>query len=675
MEKISLLLFALASLATAAPTSLQFLPTAARAVPMSNGAILTFGGSSLSIFDASGNQISSLPGTALGSGQTSISGAALDRTGNIWIVGQTTATGFPLVHPLYSQASTTYTNPFVAKLSPSLNILFSTFLEGQPANGLSNADAIVLDGAGNAYIAGDTQDSAFPVTGQIFGAGSPRSSVTDTFIAEIAADGSQLIYSRLLGGTQPYCPVLGSSCFLSNPVTSPSAIDVDEAGNVVVAGTTHASDFPVTVTLYPSGGKAFVTRIAAGGQKMTWSMLVPQTTRFSASVFPSVQTVAFDPSGNVFVAGTAIGPITGTPNSLQPTTTTTQVPGIGFLLKLSADGTQVIYATNLGGTQTSRLSGIRFDSAGNLWAAGFTSAPDFPGLSNVQASGLDFALELNGDGSALKQIFSFLPDTATQIAGFDSDGRLLLLGSTGNLLRWNPDPSATTSAVFALTNSALPSSMSGASPGELATIYGAGLGPATGIAATPDANGLYPITMGGVSVGFSVGFALIPAPLLYVGPGQINFQVPFGIDTTTPVVVTTPAGRLPALPVSVRGSVGIFGIVNPDGTVNSQSNPAPTGSIVALYVTGLGAPDKASRNGAISTGANSAFNSVVKIQDLNTSGTLPVLYAGTAPSLINGLDQINVQLPARATPQVRLSFTSADGTITANSNQVFIYTH
>ncbi|HEY4085134.1 MAG TPA: SBBP repeat-containing protein [Bryobacteraceae bacterium] len=640
---------------------------------MSNGAILTYGGTSLAILDASGNQISSLPATALGTGQTYISGEAFDQAGNIWIFGQTDAAGFPLVHPLYSQAGAANPNPFVAKLSPDLKILFSTFLEGQPAKGLTIPYALALDGSGNAYITGDTQDSAFPVTGEIFGV--PNAYATDTFITEIAADGSQLIYSRLLGGSSPYCPQAGSSCFTSNPVTIPSAMDVDKAGNVVIAGTTHASDFPVTITLYPSGGKAFVTRIAAGGQKMTWSTLVPQTVQFYASVFPAVQGVAFDPSGNVIVAGTAIGPITGTPNSLQPTAATQQLPTTGFVLKLSADGTQVIYATNLGGAQASRLSGIKFDSAGNLWAAGFTSAPDFPGISNVPPSGVDFALELNSDGSGLKQVFSFLPNTATQFIGFDSDGRLLLLGSTGNLLRWNPDPAATTSAIFALTNSALPSSMSGASPGELATIYGVGLGPATGIAAAPDANGLYPTTLGGVSVGFTVGTTVIPAPLLYVGPGQINFQVPFGINTTTPMVVTTPTGQLPALPISVRGSVGIFGVVNPDGTVNSQSNPAPTGSFVALYVTGLGAPDAASQDGAISKEANPAFTSDVKIQLLNSYGTLPVLYAGTAPSLINGLDQINVQLPARATPEVQVSFTSADGKTSSSSNQVYIYTH
>ncbi len=212
--------------------------------------------------------------------------------------------------------------------------------------------------------------------------------------------------------------------------------------------------------------------------------------------------------------------------------------------------------------------------------------------------------------------------------------------------------------------------MAGGAPGELATFYGVGLGPSQGIVGTPDANGSYPTTLGGVTVGFSAGFVTIPARLLYVGPNQINFQVPFALNPTTPVVVTTPTGPLPALSFRNLPNVGIFGVINPDGSVNSQANPAPVGSAVAIYVTGLGAPEPSSQDGTISTNADNAFINAVKIDNLlGPSQTLPVLYAGTAPSLIDGLDQINIQLPTRQTPEIQI------GTTNSNSNQIYIYTH
>jgi uncharacterized protein (TIGR03437 family) len=136
------------------------------------------------------------------------------------------------------------------------------------------------------------------------------------------------------------------------------------------------------------------------------------------------------------------------------------------------------------------------------------------------------------------------------------------------------------------------------------------------------------------------------------------------------VIVTTPTGPLAALQFRNLPNIGIFGVINPDGSINSQSNPAPVGSAVAIYATGLGAPEPSSQDGTISTTADNAFINTVKIDNLlGPSQTLPVLYAGTAPSLINGLDQINIQLPTRQTPEIQI------GTTNGNSNQIYIYTH
>jgi uncharacterized protein (TIGR03437 family) len=322
---------------------------------------------------------------------------------------------------------------------------------------------------------------------------------------------------------------------------------------------------------------------------------------------------------------------------------------------------------------------LTLDSAGNVWVAGNTKSADFPGLANMPPSGLDFALELNASATALQQIFALIPGTVTQPPVFDSNGNLLLLGSAGSLLRINPSTALSAPAPFAIINSAVPHMTAGVAPGELMTIYGTALGPSSAIVGEPDQNGLFPTQLGGVMVVFGSGPGLalpsVAAPLLYVGADQINLQVPFDITDPATVTITTPTGTLAPMQLPVIGSIGIFGVVNQDGSVNSASNPAAEGSIVSLYLTGLGVPAVGAPNGAVSQSARSAFQDTIQI-NWGYLYPLPILYAGTAPGLINGLDQLNVQLPSGfqnpALTAQRLG--PVNGSPPATSNSVTVYT-
>ena len=74
----------------------------------------------------------------------------------------------------------------------------------------------------------------------------------------------------------------------------------------------------------------------------------------------------------------------------------------------------------------------------------------------------------------------------------------------------------------------------------------------------------------------------------YVGPNQINLEVPLLEDSPTDITISTPTGDLPPTAINVAGSIGVFGVLNTDGSVKSPTNPAETNSIVSFYVTGLG---------------------------------------------------------------------------------------
>ena len=264
---------------------------------------------------------------------------------------------------------------------------------------------------------------------------------------------------------------------------------------------------------------------------------------------------------------------------------------------------------NVGGTNSARLSGLALDTTGSVWIAGTTTPFHLPGFPNTP-SGNDFALELSADAS-VQQMIPLTSGTVTQPPAFDSKGRLLLLSSKGSLLRLDTASALSSPAVLAVANAAVLSADSGVTAGELVTLFGVGLGPPAGIVAAPDANGRYPTQLGGVKVQFQRFGGPPPppqdAPLLYVGPSQINFQVPWDALTNSTVTVTTPTATLAPIVMRAISSTGIFhqpgsgfaAALNQNLSVNSATNPAHGGSIVALFATGICGEDPLTPNGAI----------------------------------------------------------------------------
>lgn len=196
-------------------------------------------------------------------------------------------------------------------------------------------------------------------------------------------------------------------------------------------------------------------------------------------------------------------------------------------------------------------------------------------------------------------------------------------------------------------------------PGEIVSIFGDGLGPATaaGLQLTP--SGLVSNTLGGTQVLFDN----IPAPLIFVQQKQISAIVPYGVagKTSTQIKVTTAAGASVPVILTVANTVpGLFtadssgkgaaAALNQDGiTANSPEHPAPAGSIVVLFGTGEGPTIAKGIDGKIATAGSlptPAFPMTVTI------GGIPaeVAYAGAAPTLVAGIFQLDVQVPLGVTP-------------------------
>ena len=165
------------------------------------------------------------------------------------------------------------------------------------------------------------------------------------------------------------------------------------------------------------------------------------------------------------------------------------------------------------------------------------------------------------------------------------------------------------------------------------------------------------------------------APILYVGPGQVNAIIPFGLDPngTASLEVRTTQGSLgsvfmparavaPAVFTLGAGGSGPGAILNQDYSPNSFSNPATAGSIVMLYGTGFGPLSPAATDGQAAVGPTSTALPVTA----EISGVpAEVVYAGAAPGLIAGLVQINVRIPGgiAANPAAAVSLSVGGVTI------------
>jgi uncharacterized protein (TIGR03437 family) len=192
-------------------------------------------------------------------------------------------------------------------------------------------------------------------------------------------------------------------------------------------------------------------------------------------------------------------------------------------------------------------------------------------------------------------------------------------------------------------------------PGELVTIFGANLGPTLGVSAQFDATGHLPRLLSGSKV-FIGGKA---APLLYSTANQIGAIVPFGITgTTTPVQVQNgsaysapvdvPVAAASPAVFSMDGTGGRIGaIINQDGTLNTFSHPAPKGSVVTMYATGVGQTNPGGVDGQIS-GAGSLPVPLLPVTATIDNKAADVLYAGAAPGMVAGVIQLNLRIPSTA---------------------------
>ncbi|HEX8291169.1 MAG TPA: SBBP repeat-containing protein, partial [Pyrinomonadaceae bacterium] len=357
-------------------------------------------------------------------------GLAIDAAGNAYVTGRTFSADFPVANAFQPARGGSY-DAFVTKLNATGSALvYSTYLGGEF---MESGGSIAVDAAGAAYVLGGTDSVDFPVRNALQAA---KRGSDDFFITKFAPDGKSLEYSTYLGGSGYELGYI-------------SEISVDAAGAAYVGGSTDSPDYPVTPGAYQQTAKtdhgdilaeALVTKIAPGGASLVYS------TYLGGSKWDYVYGLAVDEAGQAHVVGDTRSPDFPTQNALSPTA---RDPfGNGFISKLNAAGTALVYSTYLGGTPRpcgtrtvlnpdacdgERAFGVATDAAGNAYVTGNTISGDFPPAAalqpNLKGYSDAYVLKFSPAGQALWATYlgGSSYDSGTDIE-VDSAGGVYLLG-------------------------------------------------------------------------------------------------------------------------------------------------------------------------------------------------------------------------------------------------------
>ncbi len=214
-----------------------------------------------------------------------------------------------------------------------------------------------------------------------------------------------------------------------------------------------------------------------------------------------------------------------------------------------------------------------------------------------------------------------------------------------------PQPGSVTCLANAATYALATSTWLGVAPGEIVSLFGNRIGPPTPVTATFVADG----NISSQLYGIQILIGGLPAPLLYASPDQINLVVPFALAGTTATFELRRSGTATAsFTVNVvpkhgglftldSTGTGQLAALNQDGSVNGAANPAEPGTAVAVFATGLGAMTPLPVDG--SRPSQAMNQPVAHYQALVNGHDAAIEYIGNAPTLVEGLVQINVRLP------------------------------
>jgi len=523
-------------------------------------------------------------------------------------------------------ASGGYFSPFRCKFNP---VIYSVgpLLTNVAGEVVASGGSITISGVGFGQQCSACQVTAYPgpisLTVSSWGDAAIVAPLPSTFdgIAEVIVEAS--------AGSD-------SLTFMSSPPPAPPAISLSSTQlqfRYTIGGAAPATQ---TLTVTNSGGGMLNWSAISG---VSWLTISPASGTGSGTLTLGINTAGLSAQTyNGAVTITAAGASNGPQTISVSLTVSAAAPSIS----LSASKASLAYTLG-GSAPTSQTVSISNAGGGTLaWSASSNS----PWLTVSPASGTGagtLALGINTSGLSAQTYNGAIAVTAAGAANSPQTISVTLTVSAAA-----PPPVV----VSAVVNAA---SWTGSvvAPGELVVIGGLMLGPSAGVSGSVNSStGKMVTQLAGTTVTFN-GFA---APLLYVSATQINAVVPFEIagctQATLQVVYQGTSSTGMALPCA-SAAPGLFTFnasgsgqavaANQDGTFNGPSSPAAKGSYVTLYFTGGGQTNPPGVTGSIT--GTSTLEWLTQGATVTVGGTAAtVAFDGAAPTLVDGVMQLNIQL-------------------------------
>jgi uncharacterized repeat protein (TIGR01451 family) len=326
-----------------------------------------------------------------GSGDDVATSVTQDSLGDMFVVGHTLSTDFPVTNKAFQKTfhgGSVTGDAFVFELaSKGAYFQYSTYLGG---SGDDEAFSIVLDAAFDAYVVGYTASADFPTTAGAFQANCPLAQgggCSTGFVTELNPGGTAPVYSTYLGGSNG----LGEAAY---------GIALDSQNNAYIAGITGSPNFPTTAHGFDricgtdkrcnGSYDGFVVKMNPTGSGLLYS------TFLGGSGYDYASGIAIDSHDAIYVSGNTVSsdfPTTasagqktygGASASCDPLSGA--VCGDATVTKFAANGS-LVYSTYLGGSGD-EYPGISMvvDSLGDAYVTGQTSSTNFPVVNAFQSA-------------------------------------------------------------------------------------------------------------------------------------------------------------------------------------------------------------------------------------------------------------------------------------------------
>lgn len=277
----------------------------------------------------------------------------LDPAGNVYLTGASSSRDYPFTEVAPDKERDWSVAP-VTKMTSGGEVVYSTFVKGA-----AFAQGLAVDAAGNAYVTGYAYEDLATTPGVV---APTYGGEDDAFIAKLDPEGN-VVWTTYLGGELP---------------DGGTDVEVDSDGDVYVTGATFSRDFPVTDGAFetdrPGSYDAFVAKISADGSELVFSTYLGGESSERGVELTGDPTLDVDAEGRVAVAGLS--------NSRDFPTTSLALGyprrSNAFVSLLSADGSELLFSTVIGGRSSDGATDVEIDATGRIYLVGNTRSDDFP---------------------------------------------------------------------------------------------------------------------------------------------------------------------------------------------------------------------------------------------------------------------------------------------------------